>query len=473
MFNSIVLDVAIGLVFAYLILGLMCTTVNEWIAGIMNLRAKNLEEGIRRLLTAPPDGTQLLRSTDLKDPGKLLLQLQSSNDPLPAYIRSQFDPVNLQLINSYSAGQTPIKDVIDALCKELNKQIQSRTLFDQQRFPQTTIAPDQLAKALQDPEKMQELNRNLLQNAFSDSIGTFADEFYGHPLIKALIPKSDDLRKWRRFLGRKRPTSVAMPKKAHPSYVPARTFALSIMDIVIKGQQGPTSFKQLLDGINALPDSDVKQSLLALMQNTDHTLDAAQQRIEGWFNDAMDRVSGWYKRKTQIITVIVAALIILFANADTIQIANKLFMTPAVREAFVTAAKNTTSSNTSVSQQLTAADKQLLTALSGWTDDFGKFDQIYLASCSKPGSDPAACAAAQQNAAETSPTFPGFRFFSSSLWPWLAWLIPQHIVGWILSAIAVSLGAPFWFDTLNRFMNIRNSGKSPDEGPKGPAKNVA
>jgi len=27
----------------------------------------------------------------------------------------------------------------------------------------------------------------------------------------------------------------------------------------------------------------------------------------------------------------------------------------------------------------------------------------------------------------------------------------------------VSLGAPFWFDTLNRFMNIRNAGRAPDE----------
>jgi hypothetical protein len=36
-----------------------------------------------------------------------------------------------------------------------------------------------------------------------------------------------------------------------------------------------------------------------------------------------------------------------------------------------------------------------------------------------------------------------------------------------LTAFAVSLGAPFWFDLLNRFMNIRSAGKSPDEKPKG------
>jgi hypothetical protein len=31
-------------------------------------------------------------------------------------------------------------------------------------------------------------------------------------------------------------------------------------------------------------------------------------------------------------------------------------------------------------------------------------------------------------------------------------------VGWTFTALAVSLGAPFWFDTLNRLMSLRASG---------------
>jgi hypothetical protein len=38
-----------------------------------------------------------------------------------------------------------------------------------------------------------------------------------------------------------------------------------------------------------------------------------------------------------------------------------------------------------------------------------------------------------------------------------------QILGWIFTAIAVSIGAPFWFDTLNRFINIRSAGKPPDK----------
>ena len=46
------------------------------------------------------------------------------------------------------------------------------------------------------------------------------------------------------------------------------------------------------------------------------------------------------------------------------------------------------------------------------------------------------------------------------------WL--SRIVGWLLTIIAVSLGAPFWFDLLNRFITIRASGKAPEEAPKAP-----
>jgi len=32
------------------------------------------------------------------------------------------------------------------------------------------------------------------------------------------------------------------------------------------------------------------------------------------------------------------------------------------------------------------------------------------------------------------------------------------------------MGAPFWFDALNKFMNVRTAGKSPNEEAKTPEK---
>ncbi len=46
------------------------------------------------------------------------------------------------------------------------------------------------------------------------------------------------------------------------------------------------------------------------------------------------------------------------------------------------------------------------------------------------------------------------------------------IAGWAITAFAVSLGAPFWFDILNKFMVVRSTvkpaEKSPPEASKDP-----
>lgn len=44
----------------------------------------------------------------------------------------------------------------------------------------------------------------------------------------------------------------------------------------------------------------------------------------------------------------------------------------------------------------------------------------------------------------------------------------EVLIGWILTAIAISLGAPFWFDILNKFMVIRSTVK-PQEKSKNEA----
>jgi hypothetical protein len=43
-----------------------------------------------------------------------------------------------------------------------------------------------------------------------------------------------------------------------------------------------------------------------------------------------------------------------------------------------------------------------------------------------------------------------------------------HLPGLLLTIVAVSLGAPFWFDMLNKVVNIRAAGRAPEEKPKSP-----
>lgn len=53
-------------------------------------------------------------------------------------------------------------------------------------------------------------------------------------------------------------------------------------------------------------------------------------------------------------------------------------------------------------------------------------------------------------------------------WFWHWGPLLMKLVGLILTALALSLGAPFWFDTLNRIINIRGAGRAPHERPVSP-----
>lgn len=314
MFGSTVLDVAIGLIFVYLLLAIICTSANEMLSGITKSRGNLLREGIRQLL-----------------------------------------------------GNQP-----------------------------TTGA------------------KNRAQALF--------DDFYKHALITSL-----------------------MRGNRHPAYLPARTFSTVLVDVLTKDRTGRIDVTGIEAGLKALPDGDVKQSLLALIDGTQTDVGQVQLAIEGWFEDAMDRVSGWYKRKTQVWTVIVAAAIVLLSNADTLQIARRLWQDPVLRATVVEEAKNraqkprpsvnveypdpddptnpqvTSNEGNTVSPE----EKALLGQVLGWEG-------------------------ALQDSSKR------------------AWM--ERVLGWFLSILAVCLGAPFWFDLLNKFVHVRSAGKSPDEKPKEPEK---
>src|SRR5437867_10413895 len=64
--GSAALDVVIGLAFVYLLFSLLCSAVQEGIAGIFDLRARNLEAALKRLLE---DGTAGATGTDVPPAG--------------------------------------------------------------------------------------------------------------------------------------------------------------------------------------------------------------------------------------------------------------------------------------------------------------------------------------------------------------------------------------------------------------------
>jgi hypothetical protein len=212
-------------------------------------------------------------------------------------------------------------------------------------------------------------------------------------------------------------------------------------------------------------------------------VEQVEKKLEDWFENSMDRVSGWYKNRVQIWTIIIASVGTILANADTIQIARKLMINPALRDKIVQEAKTVKAPATDQSDSgqssptLTTEQKADLSSLAGWTEEFRVFHR--LEACADPllrgaGQSETDCraeagqpATGNSNpkfvAAWNSDAFPGLNLFSAIFFPWLWAIVPGHLVGWIFTAIAASLGAPFWFDTLNKFMNVRAAGTAPNE----------
>jgi hypothetical protein len=461
MFNSSVLDVAIGLIFVYLLLGLMCTTVNEWFAQLFKTRAATLKEGIRRLLHAPPDGTYLIRPVDV-NVAALVKRFTKPDDKLTQAV-GPFEPALQSSIDQFQAALTaspnaqPPADLAAALADKLSAALSQPGLH--QKIDDSKVTPETKAAIAKQPKgnDLLRFNRALLSEAYPDEIMSLSDAFYSHPLIKALGRPGE-----------------------HPSYVPSKTFALTVIDILSKGQAATGTAEQRLAqikvSIDNLPNSDVKKSLQALLTNGSDSVDKVEAKLEGWFNDSMDRVSGWYKNRVQVWTVVIASVVTILVNADTIQIAQKLMVNPALREKIVEEAKASNSPNAGpTGQTLTAQQKADLSSLTGWTSEFRTFHRLDACadqSLRGPGLTEADCRAGSYDhgkadpklvAAWNSDAFPGMRLLSVVAFPWLWAVVPDHIVGWILTAIAASLGAPFWFDTLNKFMNVRAAGTSPNE----------
>ena len=250
--------------------------------------------------------------------------------------------------------------------------------------------------------------------------------------------------------------NLASSDGGKPSYIPADKFALALMDIVTGPNHVASNPDALRQGLVAMASSNVKQALGAALQNQDPTLITDQKKIETWFNDHMDRVSGWYKRTAQNRVLLLALVITVVLNADTLNVSRLLWSNPAVTATLVEAAKDrlskgrpdgeplpiveypnpndpteSTPLNLPARDTISEDERNILGDLTGWGNDG-------LAAWKKAHTE-------------------------AGMGTWMWEVVPGHLLGWIITLLAVSLGAPFWFDTLNRFVNIRGAGRSPNE----------
>ena len=242
-----------------------------------------------------------------------------------------------------------------------------------------------------------------------DDQGT-RDLFYDHPLIRSLGKETGP------------------GENRHPAYIPTRLFALVLLDVL-----APPPAEQRSANDDAQVAGDVRRALTTLTGLNDAALEAQRKNVELWFDDVMDRVSGWYKRKAQWTLLVFAVLVTCVANADCINLATTLWQSPALRSALAESAASYQAGAQAHPEQKETLDQlhARLDTLSaqglplGWAGD-------KVLSSTEPGQ-------------------------------WLT-----KFAGLLLTALAVSLGAPFWFDLVNKLVNLRSSGKVPPPSEKSP-----
>jgi len=292
-----------------------------------------------------------------------------------------------------------------------------------------------------------------LEEAIKQIVGNddWKDKILNHPLIVALSRKDS-----------------GKSKVQTPSYIPAYSFATALLDR-LTGEDSIRDDNALKEGIGKLPE-DSKKALTALYQKVDGNWDEFHKEVEFLYNDAMDRASGWYKRYIQKQTKVLALIIVLWADFDALHVAERLWNDSALRAAVVEDAKARAQARNSGevplavyhgsepdkgkavetgASPISEKEQSLINSVTGWERDLKEL-QIRIQSVSDQIPDQADKDA--QNKAKDR----------AVLQIKLKWFL-MHLLGWLISIFAISQGAPFWFDVLNRFMNLRNAGRSPEE----------
>lgn len=228
------------------------------------------------------------------------------------------------------------------------------------------------------------------------------------------------------------------------SYVDPNVLARLLVGGLSGGAKGVPSIADITGMIETLPDSSLKTQLAALARSGVDTVDKLTTAVSDWADRTLTTMGEGYKLRTQLASLVIGFAIAISFNLDTISIVKRLYRDSDLRNATVVYAEQlvTKISHESIEKcksldaEAAAANvdckaiNELAASVRTRTGDLGKLPIGY-------------------------PLTPG----------WSERTICQIallLVGWLATALAISLGASFWFDLLNRLVNVRHGMRRPE-----------
>src|SRR5882757_761373 len=277
MFGSVVLDVAIGMVFVFLLLSLIASVVQEMLAAFMQLRPANLLRGLCSLFSGDS-----LWGKDLVD-------------------------------SIYGHGLTR------GLFADPYRDLQPRRGIAVDADPTAAKTPDSTGGSGKPATVVREFpySRPLdpLRHWLRKVIGIAPEKVVSGVTNQLLLPAYIPSRTF----------ALAMIDVLNQERASGEDVMKSITESLAKHQA-------------QFADNKAGEALYTLAVTAKGDLDAFQKHLENWYNDAMDRVSGWYKRYTQRVLLCVGLLLAIAFNVSSVRVAQTLWFDRDARTAMANAA---------------------------------------------------------------------------------------------------------------------------------------
>ncbi|MFT4101777.1 MAG: hypothetical protein QM674_12205 [Burkholderiaceae bacterium] len=269
-----------------------------------------------------------------------------------------------------------------------------------------------------------------------------------------------------------------------PSYIPAWTIVQGMLGSVSSEKcQTFDKAKDIEKAIAGLPESSpIKVALNDLMTQAGSDVAKFRSLVEEWFKTFDAQVIAWYRQKTQYVVLGLSLFVVGVMNVDTVAIVRQLSSDPQARNEMVkeaiqlakrdapdklldTTARDDAKSafdkakkhiddtrkalaeakqddeKTKAGTALTEAESAAAKAEASWRDEQRKLEEAAVDRVERLKAAGLKLGWTQEDLSRTN---------------WYA--VPAKLVGLLMSALAVSLGAPFWFDTLKSLAAIRSVG---------------
>jgi hypothetical protein len=443
MFNSAIIEVAIGMVFIFSLLSILVTQVNSLIINFLNLRARQLKEGLIHMVS------------DRELQAKILAH------PLIRMVPNTVNPE-----------------------ESLSKQ-RTRDIINMKETRVTYVAPSTFVEALMSL---------LTSDADSTIFKPLEDSIAALPNTDHKVRLREMLRDLRSFgttdTRQMRAAILELPNETHKQVL---SYALeAVEDSFGRLPMRTGQMMPLLEGIRQVKDPAFQNAIKTVLVTAEDIRDA-RRKLENWFDDGMARVSDLYKRRLQYLSLGVGLVVALLLNADALQLANTFWEDPALRQTVAdTARRNISQVERDLRQTEQAAPGAQATPpegveLSPETEAISEEQRAE--------SEAAARAAVEQSAQQVNNTvqqlldlqiplgweftpitdeliatsqlagLPDPRTNLRNLWnmipagnpDWFSNFI-RKVVGIAVMMVAIAQGAPFWFDLLRR---ITSGGRAP------------